>query len=70
MKEKHISEVWLDPAVRAFMEVGQSRNRLVHGNFGVFSLEKTASELYESYKLALSFVEAVPGFLREGNQKR
>lgn len=69
MKHKHASEEWLDPAVRAFMELGRSRNLLVHGNYGAFSLEKTASEIYDSYKLALRFVEAVPALLRDCNGK-
>ena len=68
MKTKHASEEWLDSAVRAFLELGRSRNSLVHGNFAAFTLEKTAAEIYDSYKVALRFVEAVPALLRECNR--
>jgi hypothetical protein len=68
MKKKHVTETWLDASVQAFMELGRSRNLLVHENFASFSLEKTASELFASYKTALRFVEAIPEFLRECNR--
>lgn len=54
----------LDDAVRAFLEIGRERNRLVHQNFGAFPLEKTTEEIHALYRRALRFVEAVPGALR------
>ena len=55
----------LSSSVRAFMEIGRERNRLVHQNFGSFSLEKTSNEIYETYRLATGFVEWFPEALRE-----
>ncbi len=54
----------LDDAVRAFLEIGRERNRLVHQDFGAFPLEKTTAEIHALYRRALRFVEAVPGALR------
>ena len=45
-----------DAAVKAFLEVGRERNRLVHQDFGSFALEKTADEIFELYKKAAEFL--------------
>lgn len=42
--------------VQAFLEIGRERNRLVHEDFGSFSLEKTADEIYSLYVSGLKFV--------------
>ena len=55
----------LDDAVRAFLDLGLDRNRLVHENFGSFTTEKTSEEIFEQYKMALIFVEAIPRYLRK-----
>lgn len=55
----------LKRSVRAFLEVGNERNKLVHQDFASFSLEKTLEEIYELYSLALLFVEGLSTFLRE-----
>jgi hypothetical protein len=68
MRATHISEPWLTDSVRAFMELGRERNKMVHGNFGSFFLEKTASEVFVAYTVADRFVEAVPNLLRECNR--
>ena len=54
----------LSSSIRAFLELGRERNRLVHQNFGSFSLEKTSSEIYETYRSATRFVEWFPQALR------
>lgn len=54
---------FLDDSIFAFMEIGRDRNRLVHGNFGSFSLEKTSDDIYDSYRSALRFVDWVPDAL-------
>lgn len=64
MKHK-IVEDRLEDAVRAFLELGRDRNRLVHQDYGVFVLEKTTEEIHELYCRARDFVETVPGALRE-----
>jgi hypothetical protein len=51
-------------SIAAFMELGRERNRLVHQNFGHFSLEKTADEIYDLYKKATVFVDQLPRLLR------
>jgi hypothetical protein len=55
----------LNLSIKAFLEIGRERNRLVHQDFGTFSLEKTSEEIYELYKIALIFVEIIPVKLRE-----
>lgn len=52
-------------AIRAFLEIGKTRNQLVHQNFVVFPLEKTAEEIYTLYQAALPFVEEFPNKLRQ-----
>lgn len=51
-------------AIKAFMELGRERNRLVHQDFGTFTLEKTTEEIYQLYRTALSFVQCIPNKLR------
>lgn len=52
-------------SVKAFMEIGRERNRMVHDDFGSFSLEKTSEEIYEAYRIGSRFVDWVPEALRE-----
>jgi hypothetical protein len=54
----------LDESVKAFLELGRDRNSLVHQNFGEFTVEKTADEIYQRYQTALYFVESLPDKLR------
>lgn len=46
-------------AIRAFLELGNDRNRLVHQDFGTFSLEKTSEEIYSHYRQARLFVDSL-----------
>ena len=55
----------LDDAIRAFLELGKERNRLVHQNYGGLALEKTTDEIHILYRRAMNFVEMVPTALRE-----
>lgn len=55
----------LNSSIKAFLEIGRDRNRLVHQDFGTFTLEKTSDEIYELYKTALVFVDNIPIKLRE-----
>lgn len=64
MKRRIKDDVGLDDSVRAFLEIGRERNRLVHQDFGAFTLEKTTEEIHALYRRAMRFVEAVPGALR------
>ena len=55
----------LRSAIRAFLEVGNERNRLVHQDYATFPLEKTLDEIYALYRSALNFVDGLPGALRQ-----
>jgi hypothetical protein len=55
----------LKNSIRAFLEIGNERNKLVHQDFASFSLEKTLDEIYALYKQSLLFVENLSRYLRE-----
>ena len=55
----------LDGSIKAFLELGELRNELVHQNFAIFPLEKIVAEIYGLYKDAMLFVEAIPNKIRE-----
>ena len=57
----------LRSSVRAFLEIGNERNKLIHQDYATFSMEKTLDEIYRIYKEALQFIEALPIALRENN---
>lgn len=52
-------------SIRAFLEVGNERNKLVHQDYASFALEKTLDEIYSLYRQALNFVEGLGLHLRE-----
>ena len=54
----------LKDSIHAFLELGRDRNRLIHGNYAVFPLEKTAEEIFRLYTQALVFVDTFPEKLR------
>jgi hypothetical protein len=47
----------LEKAIRDFLEIGSTRNELVHENFANFTLDKTAKEIFELYRSASVFVD-------------
>lgn len=55
----------LRASIRAFLEVGNERNKLVHQDFASFALEKTLDEIYDLYRQALLFVDELATHLRE-----
>jgi hypothetical protein len=55
----------LDEAIHAFLDIGNDRNRMVHGNYGAFVLEKTASDIYALYQKATPFAEGFGDRLRQ-----
>jgi RiboL-PSP-HEPN len=65
MKARVKAEPQLDESIRAFLEIGRERNRLVHQNYGMFTLEKTADELYQRYQQERKFIELFPLALKE-----
>ena len=64
MEEKVKNDSNLDSSIKAFLEIGRERNRLVHDDFGSFSLEKTYEEIYNLYSEAARFVEWFPDALK------
>jgi hypothetical protein len=52
-------------SVKAFLELGNERNRLVHQDYATFALEKTLAEIYALYTQSLLFVSDLPVALRE-----
>ena len=69
MKEIIESDENVDDSIRAFMELGSERNRLLHQDYGSFALEKTTDEIYELYLSAQRFVELVPQVLRDCSRR-
>ena len=65
MRQQVQSDQELDNSIRAFLSLGNERNRIVHVDFAVNQLEKTAAEVYELYQQALQFVDALPEKYRE-----
>ena len=55
----------LDEAICAFLEIGRSRNELIHEDFAAFELNKTSGEVYQLYEHASFFVEWFPSAIRE-----
>jgi hypothetical protein len=47
----------LKSAVKAFLEIGNERNKLVHQNFADYTVEKTAEEVYKLHKQATLFID-------------
>lgn len=46
----------LDEGVRAFLEIGSTRNQMMHENFSTFPMDKTADEVYALYQRAERFL--------------
>jgi RiboL-PSP-HEPN len=59
----------LEQAIKAFLELGDGRNRLAHQNFAAFALEKTSEEIYRLYQDALPFIHSVRDELRACSMK-
>lgn len=47
----------LDKGAKAFLEIGNNRNRLVHGDYASFGMEKTAAEIIALYRDAETFLD-------------
>lgn len=54
----------LDKSIKAFLELGNERNRLVHGDFATYQMEKTSSEIYEQYENARKFLDHLHGWFK------
>ena len=65
MTERIMESEELRHSIRAFLEVGNERNKLIHQDFASFALEKTLPEIYELYHQSLLFVDSLAKYLRE-----
>ncbi len=68
-KESVDNDPDLKESVRAFLELGNLRNQLVHQNYANFPLEKTSDEIYALYNIAIKFVRFIPESLRKFPRK-
>ena len=60
VKEKVSHSDEIRGQIKDFLDVGQSRNKLVHNNYATFYLDNTYSEIWEKFEQALKFVEWLP----------
>lgn len=60
----------LDDSVKAFLEIGNRRNRMVHGDYADFQLDKTVEEAYVLYSTAIHFVREFSPVVREFMSRR
>lgn len=49
----------LNSSIKAFLEIGQERNKMVHQNFAEIVIDKTAEEIYTLYKEAILFINTI-----------
>lgn len=49
----------LETSIKAFLEIGQERNKMVHQNFAEIVIDKTAEEIYKLYQIALLFIDTI-----------
>lgn len=59
MIKKVKEDILLEASIKAFLEIGQERNKMVHQNFAEIVIDKTADEIYTLYQSALFFVDTV-----------
>ena len=55
----------LADAIKAFLELGNTRNELAHLNFANFALDMTAEEVYQKYQTAYRFVDYLESKLKQ-----
>jgi hypothetical protein len=67
MNERLSSDNKLKQSISDFIELGRERNRLVHQNFGSYSVEKTAKEIFSLYISAKVFISNIESLLNEYN---
>lgn len=59
LKQKVINDPTLDTAIKAFLELGNMRNCLVHQNYAIYPINKTAEEVYALYQKAAVFIQCL-----------
>lgn len=48
----------LKEGIIAFLEIGNDRNRLVHQDYGSYTIEKTTDEIFTLYRKAMYFIQS------------
>ena len=64
MKDRVTEDRQLDAGVKAFLEIGNLRNEMVHGDFADFQLNKNVDDIYELYISAILFLDEFPKAIR------
>ena len=64
MSEKASNDENIQASIRAFLDLENLRNNLVHGNYAVFQLDKSVDDILTLYEKALRFVEDFPMEIR------
>jgi len=67
MSQKLKEDPKLEESVKAFYQIGQERNKMVHQNFAEIVLDKTAEEIYKLYQTALYFIDTIKSELTKKN---
>lgn len=49
----------LEESIRAFLQLGQERNKLVHQNYAAITIDKTVKEIYRLYRKSLLFINII-----------
>ncbi len=65
MKVKVRDDRRLEESIRAFLEIGNLRNQMVHENYANFQLGKNVEEIYKLYEEAGYFLNVFPVAVRE-----
>ena len=66
MKRKVQNDPSLDASIKAFLEIGNIRNQMVHGNYADFQLQnKNVEDVYQLYQSATKFLDEFPVAVRE-----
>ncbi len=59
MSKKVKDEPKLEESIKAFYQIGQERNKMVHQNFAEIVIDKTAEEIYMLYQSSMLFLETI-----------
>ncbi len=65
MKQRVQDNRDFDESVKAFLEIGNLRNQMVHENYADFQLNKTVEDVYSLYTRAARFVDKFPDAIRQ-----
>jgi hypothetical protein len=63
--EKVKADESLEQSIKCFLEIGSERNRMVHQDFGQYTLEKTSDEILLLHRQAKVFLEILTASLNE-----